>query len=243
MENWNYQPAQEHGLPTAERARSVRREAGLVSTITHAAWWTGVRSYLLLWHRLRIVGRQNLPAKPPFILVANHASHLDALVLAAPLSTRQRDSIFPIAAADVFFESAPVSLFASMMLNALPMHRANRGRHALADLRKRLVEEPCGYILFPEGARSRTGEMLKVKPRIGMLVAELDVPVVPCWLEGCFEAMKPGQFLPRPRGVTVQVGSAGRFADQPNTREGWDTIAARLESRIVGLRPTPKPTR
>ncbi|MBL0870858.1 MAG: 1-acyl-sn-glycerol-3-phosphate acyltransferase [Phycisphaerales bacterium] len=237
MEKWSYQPAQDHGLAPVERARSVRREAGLISTITHAAWWTGVRSYLTLWHRLRIVGRENLPVEPPFVLVANHASHLDALVLAAPMSTRLRDVVFPIAAADVFFENGPVSLFASMMLNALPMHRANRGRHALADLRSRLVEEPCAYILFPEGARSRTGEMLKVKAGIGMMVAGLDVPVVPCWLDGCFEAMRPGCVVPRPRVITVHVGKAERFVDQPNTREGWDAVAERLEGRIKALRP------
>lgn len=237
MSNWEFEPAHDHGLSPLQRARSLKREAGLISTLGHAAWWTGTRAYLGLWHRLRVVGREHIPASPPFILVANHSSHLDAIVLAAPLPTRLRDRIFPIAAADVFFDNAPVTLFASLMLNALPMHRSNRGRHALADLRERLVSEPCSYILFPEGARSRTGEMLPVRSGIGMMVAGLDVPVVPCWIDGAFEALRPGKHVPRPRSITVHVGPPERFTQTPNGREGWDQVAQRLEARIRGLRP------
>lgn len=236
-DGWTYAPAKDHGLSPMERARSYQREAGLVSTIGHQLWWACVKTYLRVYHRLEIVGGEHIPAEPPFILVANHSSHLDALVLASPLPMRLRDRVFPVAAADVFFENAPVTLFASLMLNALPMHRANRGRHALKELRERLIGEPCSFILFPEGARSRTGEMLPVKSGIGMIVAETSVPVVPCWLEGCFHAMRPNQKLPRPRRIRVHVGEPVRFAQSPNTRDGWDHIATTLEERIRALRP------
>src|SRR6266700_2212740 len=105
MEPWELQPARDHGLPLRERARSLQRESGLVSTGMHLACWTAIRAYLAFWHRLTIRGQENLPAQPPYILVANHTSHLDALVLAAPLPWRLRDRVFPIAAGDVFFET------------------------------------------------------------------------------------------------------------------------------------------
>ena len=237
MDDWKLQPAADHGLAPLDRAKSYKRESGLISTITHAGWWACVRTFQRVYHRLEVVGAHHIPVDPPFILVANHASHLDALVLAAPLPARIRDRVFPIAAADVFFESPPVTFFASMMLNALPMYRANRGRHALAELRERLVSEPCSYILFPEGARSRTGEMLPVKSGIGMIIAGTNVPIVPCWLDGCFEAMKPGQFVPRPRKIRVFCGEPVSFPDQPNKREGWDNISQTLEARIKALKP------
>ena len=63
--------------------------------------------------------------------------------------------IFPIAAGDVFFETPAWAAFAAGIMNALPMWRKKFGPHALQELRQRLVEEPCAYILFPEGARSR----------------------------------------------------------------------------------------
>ncbi|MBX9698363.1 MAG: 1-acyl-sn-glycerol-3-phosphate acyltransferase, partial [Acetobacteraceae bacterium] len=69
-------PARDLGLPLAERLRSVRRESGLAAALIQAAWRSGVRAWLRLYHRLTIEGRENLPPAPPFILVANHSSHL-----------------------------------------------------------------------------------------------------------------------------------------------------------------------
>lgn len=245
MPDWQFQPARDHALTELERARSLKRESGLISTIGHTLWGASVRTHLRLYHRLRVFGSHNLPATLPFVLVANHTSHLDALVLASLIPTRLRDRVFPIAAADVFFGNAPISLFASLMLNALPMHRAGKGkpgaassgRHALSELRDRLISEPCAFILFPEGARSRDGEMLPVKSGVGMLVAQSEVPVIPCWIDGCFHAMPPDVKIPRPRRIHAHIGEPVRFSDAPNSREGWDVISRTLEQRIVMLRP------
>src|SRR5437763_7255516 len=142
MQEWNLQPARDLGMPPGERLRSLQRESGLISTGLHIAWWSVIRGYLAVWHRLAISGQQHIPAQPPFVLVGNHTSHLDALVLAAPLPWRLRDRIFPIAAGDVFFQTPLASAFAAGMLNALPMWRKKCGPHALEELRRRLLEEP-----------------------------------------------------------------------------------------------------
>jgi 1-acyl-sn-glycerol-3-phosphate acyltransferase len=235
MGEWKFEPARDHGLSPVERAKSLKREAGLVASTGHVLWWTAVRGMMRVWHRLEVHGAERLPTKPPFVMVANHSSHLDVLAMAAPLSTRLRDKVFPIAAADVFFDSPPVSMFASLMLNALPMYRANRGRHALAELRERLVSEPCGFLLFPEGARSRDGKMLPVKAGLGMIVAGTPVPVVPCWLDGCFDAMRPGQVVPRPKKIKLSVGESVSFESVSNERAGWEVIAQELETRMRAL--------
>ena len=211
MQDWDLKPARDLEKPLGEQLRSLERENGLISTGLHWAWWTMVRVYMGLFHRLTIHGRKNLPAEPPFVLIANHASHLDALVLACPLSWSQRDRIFPIAAGDVFFETPMLTGFAAYMLNALPMWRKKCGPHALKQLRRRLVEEPCGYILFPEGKRTRDGQMLPFKPGLGMLVAETDVPVVPCYIHGCFEALHPDHQWPSPERISLNVGRGDDF--------------------------------
>ena len=239
MDDWNYKPAGDLGLPHYEAFKSLKRESGLISTVLHGAWWTFVRMYLNVWHNLKVEGRDNLPKNPPFVLVANHSSHLDALVLAAPLDLRLRDQIFPIAAGDVFFTNSAISAFAALMLNALPMWRKNCGPHALAELRRRLVEEPCCYILFPEGQRSRTGEMLPFKAGLGMLLAGTNVPVVPCFLHGCFEALRPETRWPVRHPITVRIGPPLTFASVPNKRVGWEQIATDLQSAVNALRVTP----
>src|SRR5213080_605358 len=225
MEPWNPQPAPGTGMTSSERFRSVRRESGLLESLAHHACFSLLRSYVAIAHQLTIVGREKLPAHGPFVLAANHCSHLDALALGAALTPRHRERAFPIAAGDVFFQSGVTSTFSAIMLNALPMWRKNCGPHALADLRRKLQEEKAIFIIFPEGGRSRTGSMMPFKHGLGMLVAETNVPVVPCGLAGTFEALPPDRKLPRPAAIKLAIGDQLEFGSTTNDREGWSQIA------------------
>jgi 1-acyl-sn-glycerol-3-phosphate acyltransferase len=239
MEPWQLKPARDIALPLGQSARSLERESGLVSTVMHLAWWSAVHTYLLMRHRLTVAGRENLPARPPYILVANHSSHLDALVLAAPLPWRLRDRVFPIAAGDVFFETPVMSAFSAFFLNALPMWRKNCGPHALKQLREKLLTDPCVYVLFPEGARTRDGNLLPFKRGLGMLVAGTPVPVVPCWLEGCFQVLPAERKWPLPGRISVTIGKPLDFANVGNDRKGWEQLMQDVQAAVEALRPTP----
>jgi 1-acyl-sn-glycerol-3-phosphate acyltransferase len=232
MEPWNLQPAHDTGLTPSERFRSVRRESGLLESLIHHVCFSLLRSYFAVAHRLSIIGRENLPAHGPFVLAANHCSHLDALALGAVLIPRHRERAFPIAAGDVFFQSTVTSTFSAIMLNALPMWRKNCGPHALADLRRKLQEEKAIFIIFPEGGRSRNGSMMPFKHGLGMLVAETHVLVVPCGLVGTFEALPPQRNFPRPAAIKLAIGQPLDFATTPNNRAGWSHIARSVESSV-----------
>ena len=182
-----------------------------------------------------------IPDEPPFVMIANHTSHLDALVLASVLPCRLCDRVFPVAAGDVFFNTSATSLFSATLLNALPMWRKNCGSHALKDLRRRLVDEPCGLILFPEGTRSRDGSLQAFKVGLGMLIAGTAVPVIPCHIDGAFQAFPPempiaapaedpaqdrvaaglrfGPERPRGLGARHQPGPCGRVPARGHCRE------------------------
>ena len=249
VEPWQLQPARDTGLTPAERFRSVRRESGLLESVAQQACFSVLRIYFAIAHRLTISGREKLPAHGPFVLAANHCSHLDALVLGAALRPRHRERAFPIAAGDVFFQTTAVSVFSAIMLNALPMWRKNCGPHALAELRRKLQEEKAIFIIFPEGGRTRTGSMMPFKHGLGMLVAETNVPVVPCGLIGSFEALPPNRKVPRPVRIKLIIGEPLNFAATPNNREGWSQIAqARIAVRSLASDAdnpgcTPKPRR
>lgn len=235
MEPWKLQPARDTGLTPSERFRSIRRESGLLESLTHHACFLFVRIYFAIAHRLTITGREKLPAHGPFVLAANHCSHLDALVLGAALIPRHRERAFPIAAGDVFFQSPVTSTLSAIMLNALPMWRKNCGPHALADLRRKLQEEKAIFIIFPEGGRSRDGLIMPFKHGLGMLVAETSVPVVPCGLVGTFEALSPQRNFPRPVAIKLAIGNPLQFASTANDRAGWSQIAQSVESAVRNL--------
>ena len=167
MEDWNYKSARDLDLKSGDAIKCVRREAGLGTRVASSLRWLMVRAYLKGFHRLEVDRRDRLPKELPFIMAANHSSHLDALVLASILPARLNSIVFPIAAGDTFFETRPAAAFASLFMNALPIWRRNCGAHSMEILRDRLEEEPCGYIIFPEGTRSRTGDMARFKPGVG----------------------------------------------------------------------------
>jgi 1-acyl-sn-glycerol-3-phosphate acyltransferase len=235
VEEWQYKPAQDLGIGGVERLRSVKRESGLMGFMARKTWWFWVRAVLRITERIQVSGKEHLPLTPPFLIVANHSSHLDVLVLATALPMRWRDSVFPLAAGDTFFETPPMAAFAAGMMNALPMWRKNCGHHAIDALRHRLVSEPCGYILFPEGTRSRTGQMSPFRPGVGMLVAGTAVPVIPCYLSGTFDALPPHAKWPRSANIALKIGKPCQFENISNERNGWRTIAEKLQNEVRTL--------
>lgn len=235
MRAWQYTPAADFGLAPGERVKCVRREAGLVASLMLRLFWALVRLYLRMWHRIRVQGLENLPRETPFVLVANHTSHLDALVLGAFLPSRLRDRVYPISAGDTFFARRSVGWFAALCLNALPLWRRKTCARALSELRERLAAGRCGYILFPEGTRARDGELAGFKPGLGMLVAGTATPVIPCHIEGAFAAWPPGKRLPRPSRLTLRVGKAVEFSDVKDERTGWEAVASEARQCVQEL--------
>ncbi|MBT5715170.1 1-acyl-sn-glycerol-3-phosphate acyltransferase, partial [Candidatus Poribacteria bacterium] len=61
-------------------------------------------------------------------------------------------------------------------------------------------------LIFPEGTRSRTGEIAEFKPGLGLLALELDVPVVPTYIHGTYAALPVGRVVPRAAPVHVTFG-------------------------------------
>src|SRR5437762_11149052 len=112
-----------------------------------------LRGWLKLYHRLRIDGRENLPADGSCVLVANHSSHLDTLCLLAALPLRKLNRTFPAAAADYFFQSKPRTLVAAVVTNALPFARRVRVRRSLSICSELLNDPENILIIFPEGTR------------------------------------------------------------------------------------------
>ncbi|HWT09147.1 MAG TPA: lysophospholipid acyltransferase family protein [Roseomonas sp.] len=231
---FNLRPARDHGLDGADRLKSLSRERGLGSLVLGRAWRTLLRGYLRAFHRLEVTGRENLPP-PPFVIIANHGSHLDALTLSAVLRGDAARRAHALAAGDTFFTSTLGSAFAAYAVNALPIWRKRTRASEIATLRERLLEDRLVYILFPEGTRARDGVMAGFQPGIGALVAGTAVPVVPCYLHGAFAAWPPTRKYPRPGKLRLTIGAPVRADDLPATRAGWEETARRCEAAVRAL--------
>ena len=234
-EDWTYRMASDLDLTGPARMRSERREVGLVGASIHGVARLLTKAFLRLFLRFEIEGFENLPDNAPFVIAANHGSHLDGLVLAETLPARFTGRIFSLAAADYFFEKPSRTVFATQWVNALPLRRGGSAGKALGALRERLLGGDCIFLVFPEGSRSRDGTRSPFKAGIGMLVAETEVPVVPCHLAGTFEAWPPHRRFPRPGRVRIRFGEPEAFSDRENSRSGWIDIARSLEERVERL--------
>jgi len=235
MDDWHLKPAADLGMPVGQRLRSVRRERGTIPWLMHLIVWVVLKSLLQIFHRLQIEDRENLPKDGSFVLVANHSSHLDTLVLATALPWRTRSDAFPVAAGDTFFKTRMTAVLSTLFVNALPMWRRGAVNHSLTDLRERLAGDRCILIIFPEGTRSRDGTMGRFKSGLGMIVAGTRVPVVPCRLWGTFDAWPSGRRLPRPKRVRLKIGRPLEFEKIGNDRAGWDEIARNVEAAVLKL--------
>jgi 1-acyl-sn-glycerol-3-phosphate acyltransferase len=235
---WRYEPATDLNEPIGRRWASPRREPGLISWACCGTSRLVTRSYLKVAHRLRVEGCAHLPSDSPAVIVANHSSHLDAPALVAALPRTLRRSAYPVAAADYFFRDIRRSILAALLIGALPVRRGKAARHELADLRRRLTNGET-LILFPEGTRSIDGRLGEFQPGLGMLVAGLDVPVIPAAILGAHAAWPKGGRLPRPTRLLVRFGVAAHFADAENRRTGWESITATCHERVRALLDSP----
>jgi 1-acyl-sn-glycerol-3-phosphate acyltransferase len=236
---FQFRPARDTEMSPVARLKSHAREVGLGGALVQGAWRRLVRLYLALFHRLEVSGREHLPAAPPFVLVGNHSSHLDALTLAAVLRGTPARRAFALAAGDTFFTSVRASAFAAWAVNALPVWRKRTSARDLNGLRERLEEDQLVFILFPEGTRSRSGAMGRFMPGIGALVAGGTVPVVPCHLEGAFDCWPATRSWPRPGKLRLVIGPPLEFSGVANDKAGWMEVARRCEAAVRALAPAP----
>jgi 1-acyl-sn-glycerol-3-phosphate acyltransferase len=235
MESWEYQPTADFDKSPIEKLRMFPRQPDMLVYALRFVVHLFLRAWLRIYHRYRVIGRENLPLDRPFVLVANHASHLDALSLLSALPLRRIQRAYPAAAKDYFFTSMPKIAFSAVVVNAMPFDRKENPRDSLAICRQLLETPRHILILFPEGTRSADGAIAAFKPGIGFLTAASDIAVVPAHLEGAYRAWPKGAFIPRPRKLTLRIGAPMTFAEFTSDKEGAKAIAARLEDAVKRL--------
>ena len=185
--------------------------------------------------RVRVLGKEKLAdVSGAFVVVANHSSHLDAPLIMGSLPRNLARYLASGAAADYFFDVKWRRHLTALFFNSFPIDRTgNRTRPGMS---KKLLERGVPLLIFPEGGRSRTGEMGPFKPGAAALSIATDVPCIPVALVDANKAMPRGKNWPVAGRVPVGVvfGAPMKAA----VGESAEGFSARLASEIVRLRAT-----
>ena len=169
-----------------------------------------VKPFVYIVLGISVKNPQNLPRKGPAILIANHNSHIDTLVLMCLFSTSQLLKVHPVAAADYFFNTKFRSFMFRTLIGAIAIKRErtkNSQEDVLAEAKQNLKN---GHILiiYPEGTRSLDGEIRGFKVGAAHLAkSNPDVPVIPIFINGPDKIMPKSDFLPVPFICDVYIGT------------------------------------
>lgn len=235
MNAWHYRPAPDLDKSVSEHLREFPRQPRMLEYAIRGLAAIFLRLWMRLYHRLRIEGRKNLPQEGSFVLVCNHTSHLDTLAMLCAMPVRAIHRVFPAAASDYFFSNLPRSAVSAVLINALPFDRQQGGARSLETCAELLDQNGNVLILFPEGTRTTTGDMCRFRSGIGRLVAGKSWPVVPCYLDGAFDAWPKGRAFPLPRQLRLTIGIPQRFDHVETTPAGVTDICRSLERAVASL--------
>ncbi|HEX4129358.1 MAG TPA: AMP-binding protein [Pirellulales bacterium] len=154
--------------------------------------------------RFSVTGRERVPAEGPFVLAPNHVSYLDSSVLATVLGYHTlRDTYW---AGWSGIANGPIFRVLRRLCHVVPIDPERAAAQSLA-FGAAVLREKHSMVWYPEGGHSKTGELMPLRPGIGMLLDHYPVPVVPVSVEGTRDALPPGQMLPRPGRIRITFGS------------------------------------
>ncbi|HYA18167.1 MAG TPA: AMP-binding protein, partial [Bryobacteraceae bacterium] len=175
---------------------------------------------LFAWRR--VSGRENLrDLQGPVIFAANHQSLLDTPVILASLPRRWRRRVAPAMWLEFFggrihpeqhslwerFQDNSLFFLAALFFNAYPIPQTERSLRDSIRYSGELAEEGWSILIHPEGARSRTDELLPFYPGTAVLASHLRLPVVPLRIRGLNRVLSPDEKWPVPGPVRVAFGA------------------------------------
>ena len=178
-----------------------------------------------VWFDMKVWGLNNIPPTGGVLLLSNHQSCMDPVLLAL----RLKRPVSYMARSDLF-EKNRFFTWLITSLHAFPIKRATADIGALKQAIARLQE---GHILnvYPEGTRTPDGAMLRFQPGVGLMAQKLGIPVVPVRLRGLFEVYSIHHDWPEVHEVGVRFGKPLRF----EAGESFAAVAARAEREVRAL--------
>lgn len=148
----------------------------------------------------RIIGYERVDWRQPHVIVANHQSTIDALLLVALIPNgrfvaKKEVLRYPFV--------GPATRFGGQIIIDRQDHASGKNMEAI---RQGMREWPrCNLIFFPEGTRTLTGEVGDFRLGAFVIARELEIPIVPVAISGAFEALPKGSLLRLQKHPVIRV--------------------------------------
>jgi 1-acyl-sn-glycerol-3-phosphate acyltransferase len=191
-----------------------------LSSLWWTGWWWFSFILLTLGFSFRLEGRGKIPRRGPLLIIANHQSFFDPIVMGLACPRMMR-----FLARKTLFKPAWFAWFITSF-GAVPVDQEGVAKEGLKTI-LRLLQEGNAVVVYPEGTRTPDGKLSPLKPGIQLLIRRTQAPIVVMGIAGAFEAMPYWRSWPTfspmfvPAGpttiaVTVRgVLDAQRFVDMP----------------------------
>jgi 1-acyl-sn-glycerol-3-phosphate acyltransferase len=218
----------------------------VTSVVVHQLVYMLAATAMPMFFSLRIDGGAHIPAAGPVLLIANHQSYMDPILLGlcSPRQLRYlaRKSLF----------RNPLFAWLIRALSAVPIDQEGVGKEGIKTILEQLRQGQA-VVVFPEGERTHDGAVQPLKPGVHLLIKRTQAPIVPVGIAGAFDAWPRTRKLPRaaplflPAGkgtVAVAVGrplDAAQFAALPREQSLAELYAElrKLHARAEQLRRKP----
>lgn len=189
-------------------------------------FYTLVKIFLVLFFRITSSGHENLPSGG-FLLASNHISNLDPPVIGCSLPVERK--IHFMAKEELF--KVPVFSWIITQLRAFPVRRGMSDRNAI---RTAIGLLQSGQIvgMFPEGTRSKTGQLGRPQPGMALLAVKAGVPVVPAAITGTNKIFRDGHIFPK---VTVRFGRPIALPEGRTDKEKSEYLTNTVMEEIARL--------
>ena len=176
------------------------------------------RLFFYIVFRTRVYGRENIPAEGAVILAANHASNIDPPLMASLIDR-------------------PVSYMAKVELFENPIFGAaiRRGASDRGAIKAAVTVLKEGRVLglFPEGTRSKTGELKKAEAGVALIAAMTGAPIVPVAILNTHRIFANGGLIPQLR---IMYGTPISFHGDRKSKESLDSFSEEIMAEIARMK-------
>jgi len=201
--------------------------------------------FMNLLNRTRISGRENISKlKPPWILASNHLTLLDDLFLEPIIlfpHVLRGFNYFPYhAPEETNFYKKPLITWFMRQCKSIPLIRGNGIHQEGMERLIRAVKNGGILHIYPEGTRTRNGDIGSGKPGIGRIVSESKAPVIPIFHQGLEKVLPIGKGVPRiGNEIRITIGKPMYFDTKIEPRSEirtWRSISNQIIDNIRELR-------